>query len=123
MKVMNEGVHNMDAPLEKPNVAVKDLPLVKGKGGKMGTTRHHTVEVDGSHVVLPSVHSDGRIKTHAEAIGDYLKTGQHLGKYKDGYAAKNAAQKIQQEQEMGLADSPAEEKSESAAERKAEGDV
>lgn len=81
-------------PIQESNIDLSKQPLVKTPEGT-ATVRSITVEMDGQHIVIPTVTSDGkgggRIMSDAEAIQRYKDTGQHLGIYGSKADAEKAA--------------------------------
>src|SRR5262245_5195420 len=84
--------------IEKGHIDLTKQPEVKNPDGSISTVRSITVEMDGQHIILPTVHPDGHIMGQAEAIGRYLDTGKHLGKFDTQEAADLQAQAIHEQE-------------------------
>lgn len=110
-----------DTPLVPGNIDLAHRPRVKNKDGSVSTIRSIGVNIDGREVLLPTVSDDGRIMSDDEAVGQYLKTGRHLGMFSSPEASTSYAQKLHQQQEKLMADESPEEKAarEAAARQRA----
>lgn len=82
-----------DGLLEPGNVDLSHRPVVHNADGSISTIYSSSSDEDGKEVLVPGVSMDGRKMEPDEAWKEYLRTGQHLGKFKDvasadAYAAK-----------------------------------
>jgi hypothetical protein len=69
-------------PASSGNVDLYAQPKAKNPDGTISTVDSRSYSIDGKEVLLPSVTPDGRhLKTDAEIIAEYRKTGRHLGKF------------------------------------------
>jgi len=89
-----------DGLLEPGNIDLAHRPRVKNPDGSISTVRSASFNIDGKEVLLPTV-SDGphaRVLSDDEAVKQYMKTGRHLGKFKDPDAATRYAQALHEQQ-------------------------
>ena len=89
------------------NIDIANRPQVRNADGSISTVRSITVEMDGKHIVLPTVSEDGRILSDDEAVEAYRKGGRHLGVFKTVKAADRYAEALHVQQERAMA-TPAE---------------
>ncbi len=90
------------------NIDLTKQPKVKNPDGTISTVDSRSFNFDGQEVLLPSVTPDGRhLRTDAEIIAEYKKTGRHLGKFPDVASANAAAQQLHQNYAAGKYDAPA----------------
>src|SRR5262249_49038625 len=66
------------------------------------TVRSASFNIDGQEVLLPTVSDDGRIMTNDEAIAQYKKTGQHLGKFATPEEATAYAEQLHNDQAVQI---------------------
>lgn len=91
-----------------PNLNLFNRPRVPNpEVGGISTLYTTGYNVNGEEVNLPRVSTDGRFLTHDEAIAEYLRTGQHLGKFKDPDSAANFADLLHQHQAWQGGEEPA----------------
>lgn len=95
--------------MEEPgNINIMDRPSVwNPNGGGQSSVYSMTFEVDGKHVVVPTVTDDGKIETPDEAVQRYDKTGRHLGKFSTGEMADAYAEQLHLQQEKMFNDARA----------------
>lgn len=90
--------------VESGNIDLNARPVVKNKDGSISTVRSMSVNFDGQEVLIPTVAADGsRILSDEEAIQQYRKTGQHLGKFKTPAQATAYAEALHKQQERRYA--------------------
>ena len=90
--------------IEPGNIDLNKRPVVKNPDGSISTVRSMSVNFDGKEVLIPTVAADGsRILSDEEAIDQYKKTGQHLGKFDTPEHATAYAEQLhnQQAQQYG----------------------
>ncbi len=89
-------------PLVAGNVDLFAQPAVKNPDGSISTVDSLSVNIDGKEVLLPTVTPDGRhLKTAAEAVTEYKKTGRHLGIFSDVPSANAYAEQLHQDYAAG----------------------
>lgn len=82
---------------EPATLDVRHRPYV-ANGDGVSTVYSMNVNLDGKETLIPLVSLDGRIMSPDEAIDEYYRTGQHLGKYKNVRDAERAGEAIHQDQ-------------------------
>lgn len=83
--------------LEPGNIDLNKRPKVKNKDGSISTIRSITIEMDGHHIIIPTVIGN-QVVANEEAIRHFRKTSQHLGIYKSSEAANKAAEQLHKDQ-------------------------
>lgn len=85
--------------LERGNIDLTKRPQVKNDDGSISTVRSMSVNIDGQEVLIPTVIGD-KVVSDDEAVDHYMKTGEHLGKFKTPKDATAYAQALHREQDM-----------------------
>ena len=85
-------------PVEPGNIDLLNRPKVKNKDGSVSTVRSISVSIDGLEVLLPTV-INGKVVSAKEAVQHYIKTGEHLGKFKTAKDANKYAKELHEQQE------------------------
>lgn len=106
--LLQEGAKaSLPAPaglVEPGNVDLFNRPMVKNSDGSISTVRSISVGIDGAEVLIPTVSPDGRVMSNDEAVAEYQRTGQHLGKFKTAEEATAYAEALHKQQEALYAD-------------------
>lgn len=85
--------------VEPGNIDLMRRPVVRNPDGSISTVRSISVNFDGAETLIPTVAIDGsRVLSDDEAIDQYLKTGQHLGKFKTPADATRYAESLHEQQ-------------------------
>ena len=74
--------------------------MVKLDNGSTATVRSMSFsDGNGYEILIPTVSQDGKLMSENEAIENYYKTGQHLGKFKNVDSASDYANRLHKQQE------------------------
>lgn len=93
------GPANADGMMARGNIDLNARPVVKNADGSISTVRSMSVNFGDGEVLIPTVAADGsRILSDDEAIAQYKKTGQFLGKFKTPDQATAYAEALHEEQ-------------------------
>jgi GH24 family phage-related lysozyme (muramidase) len=92
-------ITNIKGLAEPGNIDLEARPQVKNPDGTFSTVRSIIVGVDNKEVVIPTVVGD-KVVSEQEAIANYRKTGEHLGKFNNVKDAEDYASKLHREQEI-----------------------
>jgi hypothetical protein len=86
--------------VQSGNIDLLHRPIVHNADGSISTVRSMSFEdEDGAETLVPTVAADGsRILSDDEAIDQYRKTGQHLGKFMSPEAADRYAEALHESQ-------------------------
>lgn len=82
------------------NIDLYNRPQVRNTDGSISTVRSLSFNDGTNEVLIPTVSNDGKILSDDEAINNYYKTGQYLGKFNTVDEANNYAQRLHNEQEQ-----------------------
>lgn len=82
----------------KGNIDLNARPSVPLPNGEIATLRSISFEVDGEHVLVPTVSPDGKIMSDEEAFQRYKDTGEFLGKFDTEAQATAYAKQLSKEQ-------------------------
>ena len=84
------------------NINLASRPAVQNPDGSVSTVRSKSFGIDGKEVLLPTISPDGRALSDSEAVDQYIRTGQHLGKFDTPESATAMAQRIHDQQAYGV---------------------
>jgi hypothetical protein len=85
--------------VEAGNIDLTTRPTVQNKDGTVSTVKSISANIDGKEVLLPTISDDGRTLSENEAIEQFKKTGQHLGKFDTPENATAYAKQLHNDQE------------------------
>lgn len=94
---------------EQGNIDLTKRPRVHTPDGSTATVRSIGVNIDGQEVLLPTVSGDGKLLSNEQAIAEYQRTGQHLGKFATPEASNVYAEALHQAQQRMIEADPAKE--------------
>lgn len=81
------------------NIDLLNRPIVKNDDGSISTVRSMSFQdKDGKEVLVPTV-LNGKIVSDSEAINNYYKTGEYLGKFDTIEEANKYAEELHKQQE------------------------
>lgn len=84
------------------NVDLYAQPEVKNPDGSRSTVDSSSYNLDGREYLLPSVTPDGRhLRTPDEIVGEFKKTGRHLGVFSDPASATAYAKQLHDDYAAG----------------------
>ena len=81
------------------NIELYNRPQVKNDDGSISTVRSLSFNDGNYEVLIPTVSNDGRILSDNDAIDNYYKTGQYLGKFNTVDEANKYAERLHNEQD------------------------
>ena len=82
------------------NIDLYNRPKVQMKDGSIATVRSVSFEVDGQHVLVPTVSDKGTIMSNEQAYQEYVKTGKYLGKFNTVEEANQYADILHKDQDL-----------------------
>lgn len=88
--------------LEAGNIDVSKIIPVNNKDGSKSTVKTISVDIDGQEVLIPTV-IGGKVVSEEKAIETYLRTGNHLGKFKTEKDANAFAKKLHEKEAIRIA--------------------
>lgn len=92
-------------PTTPGNIDLGNRPrAIDPANGKTATVRSMSFGDDSGETLVPTVSDDGRIMGDEEAIENYRKTGQHLGKFRTPGAATAYAEQLHEDQDAMYGD-------------------
>jgi len=85
--------------VEVGNIDLSKRPVVRNADGSVSTVRPILFkDDDGEEIVIPTISDDGKQMTDQEAISQYKKTGNNLGKFDNAINANAYMEKLSAEQ-------------------------
>lgn len=108
-RVLNaDDTVSVEGLLEPGNIDISKQPEVQNDDGTVSTVRSISFQgVDGKETLIPTVSSDGKILSDKEAISQYRRTGQHLGKFETPDAANAYAEQLHNREAQRIESKPA----------------
>lgn len=88
--------------LEAGNIDVSKIIPVNNKDGSKSTVKTISVGIDGQEVLIPTI-IGGKVVSEEKAIETYLRTGNHLGKFKTEKDATAFAKKLHEKEATRIA--------------------
>jgi hypothetical protein len=85
--------------LEPGNVDLTARPHAKNPDGSISTVRSMSFSEGGPEILVPTVSPDGRVLSDDQAIAQYHRSGQYLGKFKTPADADRYGQRLHEQQE------------------------
>lgn len=79
------------------NLDLSARPKVKNRDGSVSTVRSISIGTDQGEVLIPTVIGD-RVVSDKDAIDHYMKTGEHLGIFRDAKTAEAYAKALHEQQ-------------------------
>lgn len=96
------GLKNLKGLIEPGNIPLQSrmgfpgTPMTNNPDGSISTVRSMGVEMDGQHILLPSISElvPSHVMDQMEAIKEFVRTGHHLGKFMSDEDAAAAGEAI-----------------------------
>jgi hypothetical protein len=85
-------------PIIPGNIDLTNRPRVRNADGSISTVRSKSYGINGKEVLLPTVSEDGRIMSDQETLGQYKRTGRHLGIFNSPEEATKYAKQLHEDQ-------------------------
>lgn len=89
------------------NIDLNRRPMVRNKDGSMSTVLSTSFSEDGKEILIPRVSQQGKILSVSDAIQEYHRTGEYLGKFNTVNEANTYAAALHQEQAAYYGNNPA----------------
>lgn len=80
------------------NIDLNTRPVVHNPDGSISTVRTMGIGTDRGYVNVPTVSDEGRILSPEDAVGQFHRTGRHLGMYPNQAIGEIAAQQLHEQQ-------------------------
>ena len=88
------------------NIDLTNRPVVQNQDGTISTVRSMSFNDGTNEILIPTVSNDGRIMSPDEAIAEYDRTGQHLGKFATPEEATRYAESLHNQQDQMYSGTP-----------------
>lgn len=89
-------------PIEFGNIDLNNRPVLKNSDGSISTVNSISFNDGKNEVLIPTIGTDSKGNPYQmsdeEAIDNYYRTGQHLGKFKTPNDANEFAQRLHNDQ-------------------------
>ena len=103
------AVNTMQQPMGQfgqGNIDLTNRPVVQNQDGTISTVRSMSFNDGTNEILIPTVSNDGRILSPEEAIAEYDRTGQHLGKFATPEEATRYAEGLHNQQDQMYSRTP-----------------
>lgn len=91
---------NANGLTERGNIDLQNRPRYKNPDGSISTVRSMSFEEGGKEILVPTISQQGQSLNNKQAIDEYHKSGQFLGKFKDANSATAFAQSLHKAQDQ-----------------------
>lgn len=81
------------------NIDLAHRPRFRNTDGSISTVRSMSANFDGLEVLIPTISKFGQLLSDSEAIAEFVRTGEHLGKFSTSDAATAYAEQLHRQQE------------------------
>lgn len=85
--------------VEPGNIDLEHRPKFRNVDGSISTVRSMSANFDGLEVLIPTISKLGQLLSDSEAIAEFERTGEHLGKFATSDAATAYAEQLHKQQE------------------------